>query len=91
MSSEKKIEDKIIAFLNEKVPQMGACPLCKQNRWSVSDTIWEVQEFFQGGLKVGSPKMPFVSITCANCGNTIFLNAIVAGIVKPDKKGGKDG
>jgi len=88
MSSEKEIERKILDFINKKVPDIGACPLCKENRWSVSDTIWEVQEFFQSGLKLGSPKMPLISLTCANCGNTYFLNAIVAGIVKSEKKGG---
>lgn len=91
MADEKKIEEKLKEFLDKKVPSMDPCPLCKENRWTVSDTIWEVQEFFQGGLRLGSPKMPFISITCANCGNTYFLNAIVAGIVRPDRKGVENG
>ena len=90
MPIDQKDKDKLIKFWDEKIPDMGVCPLCKKSQWSVSDTLWEVREFFQGGLKVGSPVYPVIIVTCNNCGNTYFLNAIVAGIVKPEQKGGKD-
>ena len=90
MPLDKEQKQKLIKFLDEKIPDIGACPLCKKIQWSISETIWEVQEFFEGGLKIGSPKYPVISITCNNCGNTFFLNAIVAGIVGPEQKGGKN-
>ena len=90
MSLSNEDKNTMFEFLDEKIPDMNACPLCKKKQWSISDTVWQLPEYFQGGLRVGGPIFPVISITCNNCGNTYFLNAVVAGIVRPAKKGGKD-
>lgn len=90
MLLSKEEKEKLLKFLHEKITDMEDCPLCKKNQWSVSDKIWEVREFFRGGLHVSDPKIPVLSITCNNCGNTIFLNAIVAGFVEPRQEGRKN-
>ena len=90
MSLSEENKNKMFKFLDEKIPDMGACPLCKKKQWSVSDTVWQLPEFLKEGLMVGGTIFPVISITCNNCGNTYFLNAVVAGIVKSEKKGGKD-
>ena len=35
---------------------------------------------------VGGPIVPLAPVTCNNCGNTILLNALIAGIVDPQPK-----
>ena len=61
-----------------------SCQMCHQGQWTVGDTIFELREFYGGGLKVGGgPIIPVVPVTCSNCGRTVLINAIVAEIIKP--------
>lgn len=86
---EKKDTEKLIAFLNTKW-QGRPCPMCQAGKWSVQDKVFELREFHGGGLVIGgTPIVPVIPVTCENCGNTIFLNAITAGIVKPEKEDDK--
>ena len=64
------------------------CPICGKSQWSVNNVVTEMREFQNGNLIIGgeSSIMPFVSITCNNCANTLFVNAIIAGIVSPQEK-----
>lgn len=59
------------------------CPICGHRQWSVNDLVIESREFQNGNIIIGgeSAIMPFVSITCRNCANTLLLNAIQLGIV----------
>lgn len=69
-------------------PSWGcACPVCKSAQWNVSDTIFELREFNSGSLVVSdqNPIYPVIPMTCTNCGNTIFLNAIIMGALEPRK------
>jgi hypothetical protein len=44
-------------------------------------------EFTQAGLVLGGPVVPLAPVTCNNCGNTVLLNALMAGVVTtPEKK-----
>lgn len=66
------------------------CPLCNTGNWNVSDKVYELREFHGGGLVIGNiPIVPVVPITCDNCGNTVLVNSIVAGLTKQNK-GDKD-
>lgn len=73
---------KLIQALSEKW-QGRACPLCNSGPWSIGSEIFELREFHGGNLVIGAGKiMPVIGITCDNCGNTVFLNAIKTGLVK---------
>jgi hypothetical protein len=86
---EKKDTEKLIGFLNEKW-QSRPCPMCQVGKWGVQDKVFELREFHGGGLVIGgTPIVPIIPVTCGNCGNTIFVNAITAGIVKPEKEDNK--
>lgn len=78
---------KLIKFLKDKWGSVE-CPLCHSNRWTVQNRVFELREFHRGGMVIGSgPIVPVVPITCENCGNTVLVNAIIAGVVeaaKPD-------
>jgi hypothetical protein len=64
------------------------CPMCGVNSWSVQDSTYQLLEFNQGTLVVGGPVIPIVPVVCNNCGNTILVNAIIAGLL-PTQSGGK--
>jgi len=57
------------------------CPMCSHKTWDVAIAVFELREYFQGGLVVGgSTILPLIPITCQNCGNTVLINAIIANI-----------
>lgn len=73
----------IIKHLGTINPGGIICPICGNRRWNVNDLVIESREFNNGNIIVGgeSAIMPFVSITCQNCANTMLLNAIQLGVV----------
>lgn len=56
------------------------CQMCGTGSWTVQTSAYELRQFFQGSLVVGgSPVIPVVPVVCTNCGNTVLVNAIIAG------------
>jgi predicted nucleic-acid-binding Zn-ribbon protein len=74
-----------VDWLNNKWDGPKICPVCKSNNWNVSERPVELREFHRGGLTIGGPIYPLLAVTCQVCGNTILFNAIVAGLVVPEK------
>jgi hypothetical protein len=72
---------KLQAFINSKW-RHGSCQVCGQNSWGLNDIVFELRAFQGGSLIIGgqSPIYPVCTIACNNCGNTIFINALVAGL-----------
>lgn len=81
---DKKDSEKLINFLNDKW-QDRPCPMCNEKKWGVQDKVFELLEFHEGSLVLGGGTtiIPIIPITCENCGNTILINAIKTGFVKP--------
>lgn len=61
--------------------------MCGANAWAVQDKVFQLNEFSSGSLVIGGPLVPVVPVTCTNCGNTVLVNAIIAGAVQPDGLG----
>jgi len=59
------------------------CPMCSIGTWNVADSVFQLMEFNEGNMVIGGPIIPVIPVTCTNCGNVVFVNAIVAGAVKP--------
>ena len=74
--------------LIEKINQIWTgphqCIVCFKHEFNISDRVFELREFHGGNMMIGgnSQIYPVITLTCANCGNTIFLNAIFLGIVQ---------
>ena len=50
--------------------------------------IYEIREFQGGNFIIGgTPIVPVLPVTCGNCGNTVLVNAIVAGVTKREEGG----
>ena len=61
--------------------------MCGIGGWNVQDSTYQLLEFNQGSLVIGGPVIPVIPIVCNNCGNTLLVNAIIAGVLKPDSGG----
>lgn len=77
---------RLIDHLRSKWGDGRRCPMCDHSAWEISSKIFEIREFHDGNLVIGSgPIIPIIPVSCKNCGNTILLNAIIAGFVKASK------
>lgn len=79
MPSDK--QQALAAYINEKWANSN-CRLCNQNKWSTEGYI-NLSISPNAGLVLGGPALPTVAVICMNCGNTVFINALVAGIGPP--------
>ena len=57
---------------------------CNAHNWILNDKVFELREFQGGGLVIGgeSSVFPVITVTCKDCGNTYFFNAILLGAVE---------
>jgi len=62
-----------------------SCPLCGNNQWLFSDTLFQLMEFDTKGMLIEGAVFPVVPLTCGNCGNTYFINVISAGLIEKQK------
>jgi len=87
MKLTKEQRDNIDSFIKKKWKPPPICPICHENSWTISPELFELRAFYGGGMVIGNKSgiVPLILITCANCGNTIFINALIAGL---DLKGG---
>lgn len=63
------------------------CPMCDHVDWRVQGEMYKLSHYKQDwdtGFIPG-PIIPVIPIICNNCGNTVLINAVKAGIVS---KGG---
>lgn len=72
---------KVINFLNMKWGG-AVCPLCGGREWNITDRTFELREYNEGNLVVGGAIVPIIPVTCSNCGNTVFINALSTDLLK---------
>lgn len=81
MKLDKEQTEKLNKHLQEKWKPPVACGVCGANDWNISGEIYEFREFHQGNMVIGgSAIIPVIPVTCNNCGNTVFINPLVAGL-----------
>jgi hypothetical protein len=68
-----------IAWLQERWT-IKICPFHGPTNWSIGDMIMTLP-FSGGGVNIGGPTYPLIPVICSQCGYTVLINAIVAGIV----------
>lgn len=85
-----KIEpEKVIEHLKAKWGGKP-CPMCGSGPWNVQNSTFQLSEFSEGNLVIGGPVIPVVPVICGNCGYVTLVNAIVAGVQKPQQQDLKD-
>ena len=73
-ASDEELLDRAIAWLEERWGADRACPYCGTRAWQVGTPL-EIP------LADGSAMTPAFPVMCTFCGNTVLINAIVAGLV----------
>jgi len=83
MKLSESQREQVQSKLQELVGKAPKCSVCDLSQWVVSDTVFELREFQGGSLMLGGDAiiLPVISMTCSNCGNTIFFNAITLGVL----------
>lgn len=82
--------EKLLAHLRVKWANRP-CPMCGAGPWQVQDSIFQLLEYSEGGLTIGGPVIPVIPVACANCGNTVLVNAIVSKALAPQTPPKKEG
>ena len=85
---DKIDSEKIIEHLKSKW-KGRSCPMCNKGPWNVQDSAYELRRFHGGSMLLGGPIIPVIPISCNNCGNTLLINAIMAGLVDREEEGKK--
>ena len=70
-------EEKLLKKLNDKWKGIN-CPYCQSSEWTVDTTVVtpiEVGE--KKDMRIGGRFQPLISISCRNCGNTVFVNGLI--------------
>jgi len=63
--------------------RISRCPICGQNQgnWSLADHVVVPISWSITGALLGGATYPQVMVNCGVCGYTVYINAIIAGIV----------
>jgi len=81
---------KILDHLKAKWKDVN-CPMCNHNQWSASEEVFEIRKYYGGNVVLGQgPILPIIPVTCNNCGNTVLVNAIKAGVVDANNEDTKE-
>lgn len=69
------------------------CKLCGQNDWTVVGHVSLSVTEVPARMVLGGDIIPLAAVSCQRCGNTVFLNEVVLGVVPsrlPRGMGGDD-
>lgn len=79
MALDAESLDKLKKFINEKW-NTKLCSLCSRNSWVFNGHFSLVlsDEVLKNDLE--GKALPCVAAVCTNCGNTILINTLVAGL-----------
>ena len=83
---DKAKADRFMAWVNSKAPGPIRCSVCGRDDWSVGDKVFELREFHEGNLALGTPIIPVFPLMCSTCGHTLLFNGLFAGLIEqPDE------
>ncbi len=74
--------DKATEWLDSHWQGEQACPVCGKDVWGIHDEAVEIRPYSGGQLTVGGPIFPYLAVICMSCGNTMFFNALHAGLLE---------
>lgn len=78
--------DQVKRYLEHKWGPVN-CRQCQQGEWLVSDKFFQLVEYQGAYRPPPRPIVPVIPITCSNCGNTMLINALVAGFMQSEGRG----
>ena len=78
---EENVKIKISKWFDEKW-QNKKCSVCNKDDWTLAENFVTTVNLDINGIQLGGNIYPQVAITCANCGNTKYFNAVVMDVFK---------
>ena len=66
-------------------PAQSGCPVCGDKSWTIADHI--VQPMTMGAnnaVQLGGVGYPQIMLISSKCGYTMFINAVLIGMLKPE-------
>jgi hypothetical protein len=76
-------QQKALAWLQARWGLGRGCPFHDTpTNWQIGDSMIQTLPFAGGGVVIGGPTYPLFPVICMTCGHTVFINAVVAGIVE---------
>jgi hypothetical protein len=78
VEGHKSQAEKAVAWLNEKWGNHRACPYCTNDVWQVDSTLVRIQPIHS---RVAGLAYVAFMVICDNCGHTVLVNAVAAGLV----------
>jgi hypothetical protein len=82
-------KERAMAWLGNNWNTPKSCPICKQNNWTISESLALIPRLIQDGKETAEGLVyPHFLVTCGTCGYTLFFNAVVAGLLssKPEEE-----
>ena len=81
MAFSEEETKRVLAVIQQRVPEVARCPVCGQHDWTLADGLVRLTlQEERGVVVVGGRNMPCVALICKRCGNTLLLNVIVLGL-----------
>ncbi len=74
---------KCFKWINDHQPGDVTCAICGTTKWSIAAHVVEVRASTRAAVTIGAPTYPLFQMICSNCGHTLFVNAIIAGVIGP--------
>jgi hypothetical protein len=71
----EQLWDAAIAWLQEKWGDSRPCPYCNTDEWTVGTPLDDVLDSMSERVSAYFP------VTCNNCGHTVQINAVMAGVL----------
>lgn len=72
-------------WFEEHWPEPRSCPVCKNKNWGLISNFVNIPLEPVGTGPVGTYQpvrtAPFVGVICRTCGNTLFFNAVIMGLL----------
>jgi predicted nucleic-acid-binding Zn-ribbon protein len=63
-------------------PEPRSCAVCGNDSWKLIELVFELREVAESAsVQEQDTAVPLVAVTCSRCGNTLFFNAITAGVL----------
>jgi predicted nucleic-acid-binding Zn-ribbon protein len=87
-AAESGIVDSVAAnaWFHAHWPMPRPCPVCKtENNWGLTTNFAQIS-LGPPGPQLRTRTSPFVVVTCRNCGNSLFFNALVIGQLPKDQE-----
>lgn len=77
---------KVFDWVTKQSPKGIGCAICAKREWILGDHLVAAPIFHEGNMVLGGQSYPTVMLICKNCGHTLYLNAVMIGLVPPKKK-----